>query len=63
MEIGVKQAKLDLSKLIHRAHNGEQVLITNHGEVVAELKAVRKSKYPNRGYGMWKDRFKNLSDD
>ena len=63
MEIGIKQAKIDLSKLIHRVHNGEQVFITNNGEVVAELKAVRKSKYPDRGYGMWKDRFKDLPDD
>ncbi len=57
MEIGVKQAKIDLSKLIHRAQNGEQILITNNGEVVAELKAVRKPKDLTRGFGIWKDRF------
>lgn len=57
MEICVKQAKIDLSKLIHRAQNGEQILITNNGQVVAELRAARKPKDPSRGFGKWKDRF------
>ena len=57
MEIGVKQAKINLSKLIYRVHNGEQILITNNGEVIAELKAVRRPKDPTRGFGIWKDRF------
>lgn len=63
MEIGVRQAKIDLSKLIQRARNGEQVLITNNGKPVAELKPVRRPRDPQKGYGRLKEKLKGLPED
>jgi prevent-host-death family protein len=37
----VVEAKNNLSDLIARAENGEEVVITRHGQPVAEIRAVR----------------------
>ena len=50
MEINIKQAKNDLSKLIVAAQHGEEVIITNHGKPVAEIVVKGRCK-PGRGYG------------
>ena len=50
MEINIKQAKNDLSKLIVVAQHGEEVIITNHGKPVAEIVAKGKPR-PGRSYG------------
>ena len=64
MEIGVKQAKIDLSKLIERVRRGESVTITNHGEPVAALIAVRTSpKRRDKGYGRLRERLRDLPPD
>lgn len=56
MEVGVRQAKIDLSKLIKLALQGEKVVITNHGKPLVELiPAARKARSANRGYGSLKD--------
>ena len=56
MEVGVRQAKVDLSKLIKLALMGEKVVITNHGKPLVELvPAAQKAKSANRGYGWLKD--------
>jgi prevent-host-death family protein len=39
----VVEAKNNLSDLIARAENGEEVVITRHGTPVAELKAVKSA--------------------
>jgi prevent-host-death family protein len=37
MEVGVRRAKAELSKLIEAAPNGERVVITNHGKELVEI--------------------------
>jgi prevent-host-death family protein len=52
MNVGVKQAKVELSKLIEAALSGDRVVITNRGKALVELvPAVPKAKNSNRGYG------------
>ena len=52
MEVGVKQAKVDLSKLITAVLNGEKVVITSRGKpLVRIVPEVPKPKDPKRGYG------------
>ena len=52
MEIGVKQAKIDLSKLIVAALGGEKVVITSRGKpLVRIVPEISKPKDPKRGYG------------
>jgi prevent-host-death family protein len=56
MEVGVRQAKIDLSKLIKSVLQGEKVVITSHGKPLVELvPAPRKGGSANRGYGSLKD--------
>jgi antitoxin (DNA-binding transcriptional repressor) of toxin-antitoxin stability system len=38
LEVGIRQAKNNLSKLIDAVRNGEEVILTNRGERVAKLK-------------------------
>jgi prevent-host-death family protein len=45
-EIGIRELKADLSALLRAVEAGEQVRITRHGTVVAELVAAGSS--PNR---------------
>lgn len=47
-EHSIVEAKNQLSALIERAHEGEAVIITRHGEPVAEIKPLR----PVRGRPM-----------
>lgn len=52
MEVGVKRAKIDLSKLITAALNGERVVITSRGKpLVRIVPETPKPKDPRRGYG------------
>jgi prevent-host-death family protein len=56
MEVGIRQAKIDLSKLIKSVLQGERVIITNHGKPLVELvPAPRKGRSANRGYGSLKN--------
>ncbi|MBV9224069.1 MAG: hypothetical protein JOZ45_12945 [Acidobacteriaceae bacterium] len=59
MEVGIKQAKIDLSKLVKAARQGQKVYLTNRDERVAEILAVRPKREPGSplpGYGMFKDK-------
>ena len=50
----VVEAKNTLPKLIHRALQGEEVVITRHGKPVAELKPLRpRPPAPPRGTYEW----------
>ncbi len=60
MEIGVKQAKIDLSKLIERVRAGEAVTITKNSAPVAKLVAVRAAKRPEKGYGRLREQLRGL---
>ncbi len=45
--VGIRKLKDHLSEYVHRARDGEEFLITHHGEVVAELRPrARKSAPP-----------------
>jgi prevent-host-death family protein len=55
MEIGIRQAKANLSKLVQSALAGEKVVIMKHGRPLAEIVAPRpKPARPDRGYGSLK---------
>jgi prevent-host-death family protein len=55
MEIGIKAAKTDLSRLIKAAMSGEKVVITNRGEPLVRLvPEAPKPKDPRRGFGSLK---------
>ena len=49
----VAEAKNTLPKLIDRALQGEEVVITRHGKAVAELRAVQQRPAPPRGTLEW----------
>ena len=54
MEVGIKQAKSCLSKLVTLAHKGDRIFLTNHGKRVLELVPVKETANhpPTRGLGM-----------
>ncbi|MBV9404960.1 MAG: type II toxin-antitoxin system prevent-host-death family antitoxin [Acidobacteriaceae bacterium] len=62
MEVGIKKAKNDLSKLVAAARSGEEVYLVNRGERVAKIVTVNKPRVKNRGLGMFKDVI-HLPDD
>jgi prevent-host-death family protein len=56
MEVGIREAKNNLSKLVESALAGEEIFLTNRGERVLQLVPTPKSKSANRGRGDWKNR-------
>ena len=52
MEIGIRQAKANLSKLVQSALAGEKVIILKHGRPFAEIVPPRpEPACKDRGYG------------
>jgi prevent-host-death family protein len=51
VELGIKEAKNQLSKLVDSALRGEEVFLTNRGKRVVQLVAAAKPIDPNRGRG------------
>ena len=65
MEVGIKQAKIDLSKLVTAARQGKKVYLLNRGKRVAEILPVYTRKENGsalRGYGMFRDELKAPPD-
>jgi prevent-host-death family protein len=64
MEIGIKEAKNNLSGLVLQAKAGERVFLTNRGQRVAELVPVESllAPPPNRGLGWLKGTIKLPKD-
>ncbi len=57
MEVGIKQAKSNLSKLVNDAQQGKRVFLVNRGKRVAELVPVSEPAVKNRrGLGMFKEK-------
>ena len=58
MEVGIREAKNSLSRLVAAVRQGEEVYLTSRGKRVARLVAAAepKFKYPNRGRGFAKDK-------
>jgi prevent-host-death family protein len=54
MEVGIRDAKSSLSKLVEAVLDGEEVFLTNRGERVAQLVPAAKPACATRGRGIWK---------
>jgi prevent-host-death family protein len=54
MEVGIREAKNNLSKLVDAVRHGEEVFLTNRGQRVAKLVPAPKTRTPGRGRGEWK---------
>lgn len=64
MEIGIREAKNQFSRLIEAAQKGRKVYVLNRGKRVAEIVPVRekrKEKPLLPGYGMFKGTLKHYS--
>ena len=65
MEVGIKDAKNNLSSLVLQARAGTRVFLTNRGQKVAELVPVQEEEAPevaNRGLGWLKGKAKFPKD-
>jgi prevent-host-death family protein len=51
-EVGVHEAKTNLSKLLARVEAGEDIVITRGGEPVAKLVPVQRRRKPNLGFAV-----------
>jgi len=49
-EVGVHEAKTNLSKLLARVEAGEDIVITRGGEPVAKLVPIQRRSRPNLGF-------------
>ena len=58
MEVGIRQAKIDLSKLVKSALKGEEVVIANHGKPLVRIVPAVPQPDPDRGYGWLKGKLK-----
>ena len=54
--VNVYEAKTQLSQLLNRVEQGEEIVIARNGRPVARL-APLETKRPDRVPGLWKDRF------
>ncbi len=54
MEVGIREAKNNLSKLVDAVRKGKEVFLTNRGERVAKIVPAPKPWIPGRGRGEWK---------
>ena len=54
MDVGIREAKNNLSKLVEAMLEGEQVYLTNRGNRVAQLIPAPKKPSRNRGWGCLK---------
>jgi prevent-host-death family protein len=61
-EVGMHEAKSQLSKLVERVQAGEEIVITRHGEPAARLVAERHGESFASLAGTWKGRVK-VADD
>ena len=54
MEVGIREAKNNLSKLVDAVRHGEEVILTKRGERVAKIVPAPKKWAPGRGRGCLK---------
>ncbi len=64
MEVGIKDAKNNLSSLVIQAQSGTRVFLTKRGQKVAELVPVKEESLAvdNRGFGWLKGKAKLPKD-
>lgn len=61
MDVGIREAKSNLSKLVESALQGEEVFLTRRGARVLQLIATPKRQATNRGRGDWEHTVKLYS--
>lgn len=61
-EVGMHQAKTQLSKLVERAEAGEEVIITRRGKPAARLVPERRGEGFASLAGSWKGRVRIAGD-
>jgi prevent-host-death family protein len=54
MEVGIRDAKTTLSKLVEAVLDGQEVFLTNRGTRVVQLVPTPKAIPRGRGRGSWK---------
>jgi prevent-host-death family protein len=54
MEVGIREAKNNLSKLVDAVRHGEEVILTKRGRPLAKLVPVPAPWTPGRGRGFLK---------
>jgi len=54
MEVGIREAKNNLSKLVEAVSKGEEVFLTNRGQRVAKIVPAPKPRTPWQGRGFLK---------
>ena len=54
MDVGIREARSSLSKLVEVMREGEEVYLTRRGHRVAQLVPVPRKPSPNRGRGCLK---------
>jgi antitoxin (DNA-binding transcriptional repressor) of toxin-antitoxin stability system len=65
MDVGIKKAKTDLSRLVQEAQSGKRVFLMNRGKRIIELVPVNapdQTAQDNRGFGMFKDKARLPAD-
>ena len=61
LEVGIKEAKSGLSRLIKAALNGERVVITNRGKALVRLTPeIAKTANRRAAFGAWKELLADL---
>lgn len=63
VQVNLYEAKTQLSKLVERAANGEDIVIAKNGEPVAVLVAPERIAPPKREFGFLRGKIPNLSDE
>lgn len=61
--VSLASAKAQLSELIHQAEQGEEILITRHGQPVVRLLAVDRPKRPVAPRASFRDKLPGWSQD
>lgn len=46
MHVAVSEAKAQLTDLVRRAEDGEEIILTRHGQPVVSLKAIKPAPRP-----------------
>jgi len=61
-EVGVQEAKTQLSQLLRRVEGGEEVVVTRGGRPVARLVNVEPSRTPGDRFGLLADEISDPGD-
>ena len=54
--VTLAQAKTHLSHLLDRVEDGEEIVITRHGQLIARISSIEKPKYPVQSRSQFRSR-------